>query len=111
MVVGITLMQLAGLPYYSPTFARGGLSAVFSCEAFQFSAPGLILNIAVETKNTEDPAFGPPLAVFPGIVAPGVTPLVVTGLKEQVRFAYTIAGGTPLDAVHFNMLAPQWRPY
>ena len=110
MVVGSTLMMLGGAPYFSPAFGRGGLSAVFSCEALQFSGPGVTLLVTVEHKNNEDLLFVP-LGAFPPILAVGVTPLALTGIKEQVRFTYTVAGAVPTDAAHFAMLAPAWRPY
>jgi len=33
MIVGTTLMQLNGDPYYSPQFGRGGLAALFQSSA------------------------------------------------------------------------------
>lgn len=47
-------------------------------------------------------------------MAVGVESVAVTGVKEQLRFVYHLLNGAspaPTDAVRFNMLVPQWRPY
>lgn len=111
MVVGTTLLRLDGLPYFSPQFGRGGLSATFACDLMQLpTGAGITLDVVVEHKNAEDTAFAP-LVAFPTMSAPGVQPVAASGIKEQLRFVYTVGGANASDAVHFNMLAPQWRPY
>jgi len=57
MVIGTTLMKLNGDPYFSPTFGRGGLGAVFSCEVFQVAGSSPTLDIEVQHKNVEDTSF------------------------------------------------------
>ena len=109
MVIGQTLMKLAGTAYYSPTFGRGGLAAVFACEVFQVSSSGT-LDIDVEHKNAEDTSFTT-LGSFTQFSLAGVDTKDLTGIKEQVRFKCTIGGTQVYSAVHFNMLAPSWRPY
>ena len=110
MVVGTTLMKLAGTAYYSPTFGRGGLSAVFSCQVFQVAGTNPTFDIDVEHKNTEETTFGL-LGSFTQFTAADVKTLGLSGIKEQVRFKYTVGGTEVYAAVHFNMLAPAWRPY
>jgi len=107
MVIGITLLKNA-TPYYSPTFARGGLAAVFSCEALQGTQ--FTLDIDVEHKNMDDTGFTL-LGSFTQLNAAGVGSLNESGIKEQVRFKYTVGGAQAYSYVHFNMLAPAWRPY
>jgi hypothetical protein len=109
MIIGILLHKLSTTPYYSPTFGRGGMGAVFGCEVFQVGGTAPTLDIAIEHKNTEDVNFAT-LGSFTQFVAAGVDTKNLTGIKEQVRFKYTV-GGSDGDAVHFNMLAPAWRPY
>ena len=110
MVIGITLMKMNGDPYYSPTFGRGGLAAVFACEVFQVAGTTPTLDIAVQHKNAEDTGFTL-LADFSQMTAAGITTLQAGSIKEQVRFKYTVGGSAATAAVHFNMLAPVWRPY
>ena len=108
MVVGITLLKSA-TSYYSPTFGRGGLGAIFSCEVLMVGTSGT-LDIDVEHKNAEDTTFSP-LGVFTQFTAAGVDIKNLTGIKEQVRFKFTIGGTQAYSFVHFNMLSPAWRPY
>ncbi len=110
VVIGMTLMKLAGTAYYSPTFGRGGLSAVFACQAFQVAGTSPTLDIDVEHKNAEDTAFVS-LGSFSTFSAADVKTLSLTGIKEQVRFKYVVGGSEAWASVHFNMLAPAWRPY
>ena len=109
MVVGTTLMKLTGAAYYSPSFGRGGNAAVFGCEALIVSS-GASLDIDVEHKNVEDTTWASK-GSFTTISAVGVSTKDLSGLKEQIRFKYVVNGATATDAVHFNMLAPAWRPY
>jgi hypothetical protein len=110
MIVGMILMKMAGLPYYSPTFARGGLAAVFSCQVFQVSGTSPTLDIDVEHKNIEDTSFVS-AGTFTQFTAAGVDIKSLGSIKEQVRFKYVVGGTETYAAVHFNMLAPAWRPY
>ena len=109
MIVGITLMKMSGLPYFSPTFARGGNAAVFACEGLQFSSGGT-LDIDIEHKNVDDTSWSL-LASFTQITTAIVETKDASAIKEQLRFKYTIGGSQVYSAVHFNMLSPTWRPY
>lgn len=108
MVVGITLFKNV-TPYYSPTFGRGGLAAAFACELLLVGTGGT-LDIDVEHKNHDDVSFSS-LGSFAQLTAPGVEPKDLVGVKEQLRFKYTVGGTQAWSFVHFNMLAPAWRPY
>jgi len=107
MLIGTLLMKHASA-YYSPTFGRGGLAAVFSCEVLLGTT--FTLDIDIEHKNAEDTTFTL-LGSFTQFAAAGVDIKNLTGIKEQVRFKYTVGGATASSFVHFNMLAPAWRPY
>ena len=109
MVIGITLMKMSGLPYYSPQFPRGGNAALFACEGLQFSSGGT-LDIDVEHKNESDTSWGL-LGSFAQITTAVVEKEDASAIKELLRFKYTIGGSQVYSAVHFNMLAPSWRPY
>lgn len=108
MVIGTTLMKSA-TAYYSPTFGRGGLSALFSCQVLQVGTAGL-LDIEVEHKNMEDTGFTV-LGSFSQFAAADVDSVDASAIKEQLRFKYTVGGAQAYSFVHFNMLAPAWRPY
>ena len=110
MVIGTTLMKMAGSAYYSPTFGRGGLSATFVCEVRQVAGTNPTLDIDVEHKNADDTSFVS-AGTFTQITAAGVHKVDVGALKEQIRFKYTIGGTEAWASVNFNMLAPSWRPY
>ena len=108
MVVGITLLKNAAI-YYSPQFNRGGNAAMFQCECLMVGTNGTIL-VDVEHKNAEDTSWTTARSIGT-ISAPGVSDVAVSALKEQIRFAYTVGGTQAYSFVHFNMLAPAWRPY
>jgi hypothetical protein len=108
VVIGITLLKSA-TPYFSPTFGRGGLAALFACEVLQVGTGGT-LDIEVEHKNPEDVTFSS-LGSFTQLTAAGVGTKDLVGVKEQVRFSYLVGGAQAWSYVHFNMLAPAWRPY
>ena len=109
MLVGTTLLKLDGSTYYSPQFNRGGNSANFSVEVLNIGA-STTLNVTVEHKNAEDTSWTT-LVTFSGITAVGISVYSPTGIKEQLRFTYAVAGPNAYCGVHFNVLAPQWRPY
>ena len=109
-VIGETLMKMAGSAYFSPMFGRGGLGAVFSCEVLQVAGTSPTLDIDVEHKKVEDTAYTT-LGSFAQFTTADLKTLSATAIKEQLRFKYTVGGGTATAAVHFNMLAPVWKPY
>jgi len=108
MVIGMLLLKF-GSPYFSPTFARGGLGAVFSAELLGLSA-GSSVDIEIQHKNIADLNFAV-LGAIPTLSAAGTDFVNLTGIKEQVRLKYTVNGTTVLDGVNVNVLAPAWRPY
>jgi hypothetical protein len=110
MLVGQYFMRFgAGVYQYSPTFPRGGLSAVFAVEVFALMS-GASLDVAVEYKNVEDTSwttYGSAISAS----TTGVHTLQVAGIKEEVRLRFSVGGANPSDTVYANALAPQWRPY
>jgi hypothetical protein len=109
MIVGTTLFKLDGSSYYSPQFSRGGNSATFSIEVLNIGA-STTLNVIIEHKNAEDTTWST-LVTFGAITAVGISTYSPTGIKEQLRFNLAVAGPNTYCGVHFNILAPQWRPY
>ena len=111
MLIGVTLMRLAADPQYSPQFSRGGNSATFSCDVLGIAGgAGTNLQVDVEHKNQDDTAWLP-LISLPPQAALGITSINASAIMEQLRFRYVVGGAAATNAVHFNMLAPQWRPY
>lgn len=109
MVVGTTLLKLDGNPYYSPQFNRGGNAGQFSSQVLNIAGVSGF-DIDVEHKNAEDTAWTT-LVSFSTMTTTGIYNANGAAVKEQLRFKYTVAGANIYAGVHFNMLAPQWRPY
>ena len=97
-----------GSARFSPTFGRGGLGAQFACEVFD-NDPGVTMSIAIQHKNHDDVNFTTLGSIL--AMAVGVNSVNLTGIKEEVRLAFTINGANPEDTVYANVLAPAWRPY
>ncbi len=97
-----------GNPRYSPTFPRGGLGAQFAAEVFD-NDPGVTMSIAIQRKNHDEVLFTTLGTI--ATTATGVSSVNLTGIKEEVRFAFTVNGANPEDTVYANVLSPQWRPY
>jgi hypothetical protein len=112
MLIGEYVMRLTGLDQFSAPFGRGGQNAMFSIDVLDVPGGGIQLNIDVEHKNLEDTTWGL-LGSFTAITTAGVKTLTATGLKEMLRFNYSISGGggaAVYDTFYINTLAPVWRP-
>ena len=109
MVVGTTLLKLDGTAYYSPSFPRGGLAAVFAANVTQFQGLSAFA-IDVEHRDENEVNFVS-AGVFTSITAVGVKTKELGDLKQILRFKYTLTGSNAYDGIHFIMQAPTWRPY
>jgi len=109
MIVGQTVNNLGSMTYYSPTFPRGGLSALFSVEVEGITAD-TTLGIAIEHRNEEETSWTS-AATFTAITAPAVHTKDATLLKELLRLTYTLTGTNTDGIVHVIVPAPAWRPY
>lgn len=112
MIIGMTIIQsaTAGDPYYSPSFPRGGQSALFSIETTHLKGTPTLV-VALEHKNADDAAWTA-AGTFSNITTKDVFSLNLTGLKEEIRFKFTFgAGGAAGDFFHVLVPAPAWRPY
>lgn len=108
MTTGFNLIVMEGTALYSPSFPRGGEAAMFSAEVMAKSgSPSLAID--VEHKNFDDTTWAS-AGAFTSITAVGVSTKDLTGLKEEIRFKFTMTG---TDGHAFNLLipAPAWRPY
>ena len=110
MVVGTTLRKFDGNSYYSPSFPRGGLAAVFVVDVTHVvSSP--TFDVTVEHRDEHDTSWTT-LGTFTSITAVGTDTLEGTAIKQVLRFKYDFdAQDGPECGVHFVMQAPTWRPY
>lgn len=111
VVFGTTLTKLDGSPYLSRHFERCGFSAVFRAQILNVSTAG-DLTIDIEHKNADETSFSL-LISFATASVPSLIEVdtIGNGIKEQLRFKYTVGGSSEYDAVTFLMLAPTWRLY
>ena len=108
MITGFWTFVAGGTALYSPTLGRGGEAAVFSAETLaKIGAPSLALE--VEHKNTEDTTWTS-AGTFTSITTLGVATKDISGLKEELRFKFTMTG-TDGDAFNLLVPTPAWRPY
>jgi hypothetical protein len=110
MLVGSTVYKNDGNPYYSPSFPRGGLAAVFVADVTHVEQSPTF-KIAVEHRDEHDTTWST-ASTFADFTAVDTKTLDVTGLKQIIRFKYEFdAGDASTVGVHFLMQAPTWRPY
>ena len=109
MLVGTQITVMGGNPFYSPSFPRGGESALFSLEVTHKMGTSPSLAVTIEHKNEEDITWGA-AGAFSAITTTGVKSQDISGLKEEIRFNFTPTG-TDGDAFHVIVAAPAWRPY
>jgi hypothetical protein len=95
--------------YYSPSFPRGGEAAVFSIDVTHICGTPT-MGVAVEHKNVEDTSWAT-ADNFTAITATGLATKDISGLKEEIRFAFTFSAGSAGDFFHVIVPAPAWRPY
>ncbi len=110
MIVGTQITVMGGtVPFYSPSFGRGGEAGLFSLEVTHISgSPSLA--VVVEHKNEDDVVWGS-AGSFAAITVAGIVPTKdISGLKEELRFSF-LPTGTDGEAFHLIVAAPAWRPY
>jgi hypothetical protein len=111
MIVGtqITHDGTGTTAYYSPSFPRGGEAAVFSIDVTHVSGSP-IMGVTVEHKNVEDTSWGTADS-FANITGTGLATKDISGLKEEIRLAFTFSSGAAGNFFHVIVPAPVWRPY
>jgi hypothetical protein len=128
MILGQTLLAAKNdtKTYYTPWFPRGGNSAEFSCEIFEYSE-NCTVNVTVQTKNSEDNDSTAEEMAAQQIISSSPVPTlphIVTwepentgggtwaGAKELVRFKIQVIGDNVSSDdgfwAHLRMLAPSW---
>ena len=108
MIIGFYVFVMNGAVLYSPSFPRGGEAALFSVEVLaELGSPTLV--IGIDHKNYAETSWTA-AGAFSAITAVGVATKDLSGLKEELRFKFTMSG---TDGHGFNLLmpAPAWRPY
>lgn len=111
MIVGtqITHDGTGTTAYYSPSFPRGGEAAVFSVDVTHMRG-GPTMVVTVEHKNVEDTSWST-AGTFSNITTTGLATKDISGLKEEIRFAFTFTAGSAGEFFHVIVPAPAWRPY
>lgn len=96
--------------YTGPWFSRQADAATFVAQTLHIGT-NCRLVVTVEHKNIEDAdSAATTVATFATISTVGSTVQAATGLKELVRFVYTVSSNSGTDWVHYRMLAPIWQP-
>ena len=112
MIIGTTIFHdgTGTTEYMTPSFPRGGLSALFSLNVTHKSgSPTMVVKI--EHKNEDETAFTE-LVAFSDITATGpATKDISGGIKEELRLTFTFSGGSAGNFFHLVIAAPAWRPY
>lgn len=104
MMIGQTGMN--GLVAYSPWFDRGALEGIFAADVIRIGGAGT-LTVAVEHRNRAD-TLPTVLGTIGPLAVTGVGDVQLSGVKEEVRFRYTVGGTAVTDWVHWRMLTPTW---
>ena len=96
-------------PYYSPPFGRGGEAAVFSIEVTHVDGSPTMV-VGVDHRNVDESNWSS-AGTFSDITAASVATKELSGLKEELRFAFTFTVGVGGDFMHVLIPAPMWLPY
>lgn len=112
MIVGTTVFHdgTGTTAYYSPSFPRGGLAAVFSMDVTHKNGASVAMTVTVEHKNDDETAWTT-AGSFSSITTTGTKTVDVSSIKEEVRLAFTFTAGSAGNFFHVVISAPAWRPY
>jgi hypothetical protein len=110
MLDGFYFVKGDGSTQYSNSFSRQALNAIFNAMAVQKVGPSPSLTITVDHKNHDDTVWAT-IATF-GVIttasATVVNSIVGTGIKEEVRFSFTLTATNQWEGFLIRMLAPGW---
>ena len=111
----------SGNTVFSPWFPRGGDYLIASADVSDSSSSSPTLTIQVFTKNREDTGDGTDASATTGTkidYTSGATGIqhdewpggtgASDGIKELVRYKFSVTGGTASDWFLFRMLPPVW---
>lgn len=107
--MGFWVFKAGGVTLYFPSFPRGGLAAIFTATTLaMLGSPSLL--ITVEHKNQDDTSFAL-LGAFSSITTLNNFTKDLSGIKEEVRFTFTVSATNDWEGFNVLMTAPAWRPY
>jgi len=111
VIVGQSVLgSTDGYDYFGPWMSREADSATFVAEVL-FDSGSFSLDIVVQHKNTEDiDTAAATAASFSSISTRSTSSVLGTGLKELVRYKYTVTGSAATCWVHLRMNPPLWQP-
>ena len=111
MLDGFYFVKGDGSTQYSGSFPRQALNAIFNAMAVQkigATPPSLV--IGVEHKNRDETSFTA-ADTFGAITVASATVVnakEILGLKEEVRFSFTITATNAWEGYLIRILAPTW---
>ena len=108
--VGDVFIEMGSVAYYSPQFARGGMSVTFLFYIFALTAGVTNITVTIEHKNIEDTSW---TTLGSGAFTTTGLQAAINGssVKEMLRIKYVVNATNDYDAVYMNTLAPVWQPY
>ena len=110
MLDGFYVIKGDGLTQYTRSFSRRALNALFSALAVSKVGTTPVLTLGIEHKNRDDTAFVS-AGSFGAISASSTsTPYteVISGLREEVRFSFSISATNAWEGYLLRILAPAW---
>jgi hypothetical protein len=99
--------EAANHAYYCSGTTRQGASATFGVEVTHVGGSPT-MTVEVQHKNRKDTSWTG-TGWFTNITATGVHLKDVSGLKQQIRLAFSFAAGATGDFVALRLLAAMWR--
>jgi len=112
MILGFNLFYdgTGTTAYHTNPFPRRGLATLFSLQTTHVGGT-ITLDASVEHKNRDESGWTA-AGAFSGIAGTGVSTVDVSGLKEEIRFAFAFSGSGSLgDFFRVYIPPPAWRPY
>lgn len=106
MILGDLILKMNGDAYCGPTIARSTMSALFAVQVTNMSGSPT-LSVVVQHRNRDDVAWGT-AASFTAITTDGKYQAAATGLKELIRYTFTITAGPSTSGACVFAAAPQW---
>jgi hypothetical protein len=102
--------NLPAAVYYSPWFSRGSDAATFFLQLLHVSTNGQVI-VTIEHKNLADPdSAASTAATFSTASAVGTFDKAASGLKELIRFKYSVSATSGSAWLHLRALPPIWQP-
>lgn len=114
MLIGQSILAPGGdvtIDYYSPWYSRAADAATFLVEVLLASGGTWGLDVLVQHKKSEDAdSAATTAATFTTITAVGTSSKSASGLKELVRYKYSLTADSSAEWIHFRANPPIWQP-